>query len=591
MRKSLLSLIIPLFAFCYGYSQVLFEANFDVQADREKWVNIDNDGDGFKWGAGPLGVDDDWAMTSPSIHPQLGTPLTPDDWWVTPIIDLTSLPEGEKITLSYYIGVLDEEELMSYKVYITETIHQDTAYVADFSKIIRSETVREWPNDYYLFRTLNLSAYSGKKVRIAFQHNGSIGSSYLLLDKVKIQKTGAGADLFLDQIYSPGRGYAYNLNKEIPAQVKIGNTGLSTAKGVKLSYTVNGAKTTESIPDLEAGETFTYEFENSIPGFTQIQDPTDIVFTITCDNDGNSANNSKSSSFYVFPPNPGIKWDFETVECFNLFTKTKYDDNTIYPDKVLRSLFPKNEAWNLIKGQSGEDNPFPEGWGIGFAASTSCFEPNGQADRWLITPRINLKTDDGNQFLLYWYGATYATNISGGIGLVIPESYEILVSEKGLEKEDFKLIGKVDHENGEMEYPIRHWLDVSEYAGKDVYFAFRNHSNPVGVISPTILVIDNITIYHQGTVGGMSVLETELTNPDTNVSVYPNPVVTELTVSCATDINSINIYNLFGQLVYSLKPGATNTHIINVSDLPAEMYLLKVETTDGQVTTKKFIKK
>ena len=50
-------------------------------------------------------------------------------------------------------------------------------------------------------------------------------------------------------------------------------------------------------------------------------------------------------------------------------------------------------------------------------------------------------------------------------------------------------------------------------------------------------------------------------------------------------VKSIEIYNIQGQ-----KVKAANQKQINVSDLEAGMYMIKIQDTDNAVSTKKFVK-
>ncbi len=74
------------------------------------------------------------------------------------------------------------------------------------------------------------------------------------------------------------------------------------------------------------------------------------------------------------------------------------------------------------------------------------------------------------------------------------------------------------------------------------------------------------------------------------VEIYPNPAITQMTISSNTKMASIVITNLLGQIVYEHLLNTEKAEI-DVADLPSGMYLIRVNEPDGQVReVKKFMK-
>lgn len=100
----------------------------------------------------------------------------------------------------------------------------------------------------------------------------------------------------------------------------------------------------------------------------------------------------------------------------------------------------------------------------GYAASDS-FDEDYQLepDNWLISPAVSIP-DDGNAYNLKYYIA--ATSYPG-------EYYSLYISTTGTSVSQFTLIGgeTVD----DYQYMMRE-VDLSEYAGQTVYFAWRHHN-------------------------------------------------------------------------------------------------------------------
>ncbi|MCB9426299.1 MAG: T9SS type A sorting domain-containing protein [Flavobacteriales bacterium] len=70
------------------------------------------------------------------------------------------------------------------------------------------------------------------------------------------------------------------------------------------------------------------------------------------------------------------------------------------------------------------------------------------------------------------------------------------------------------------------------------------------------------------------------------LTLYPNPIVERLNISSKnqTQINSIEIYNIQGQLILSVPQFTSGS--IDISHLPKGMYLVKTKTDKGVATTK-----
>ncbi len=74
--------------------------------------------------------------------------------------------------------------------------------------------------------------------------------------------------------------------------------------------------------------------------------------------------------------------------------------------------------------------------------------------------------------------------------------------------------------------------------------------------------------------------------PETQISVYPNPATDQITISAAAQPEKVDIYNINGQLQIT----STNRKVIDVSDLPQGVYIIKAHN-GNQVQTTKFLKK
>jgi len=76
-----------------------------------------------------------------------------------------------------------------------------------------------------------------------------------------------------------------------------------------------------------------------------------------------------------------------------------------------------------------------------------------------------------------------------------------------------------------------------------------------------------------------------------NLSVYPNPVEGILNVRSATDIHSISITNIVGQEILNANISSNRTSVINTLELNSGVYIVRVVDANGEILTKKIIKK
>ena len=116
-----------------------------------------------------------------------------------------------------------------------------------------------------------------------------------------------------------------------------------------------------------------------------------------------------------------------------------------------------------------------EQYSSGAAVSGSFYSPSGTSDDWLITPKINIPVGA----LLTWDAMSLDDDFQ--------DSYEVRVSTTGDDPADFtEILFKVDKQESEL---TTRSVVLNEYAGQEIYIAFRNISN-----DKFLLIIDNIFV-------------------------------------------------------------------------------------------------
>ena len=73
--------------------------------------------------------------------------------------------------------------------------------------------------------------------------------------------------------------------------------------------------------------------------------------------------------------------------------------------------------------------------------------------------------------------------------------------------------------------------------------------------------------------------------PDSSIVMYPNPVDTSLTIKAKDNINGIDIYDIYGKLIYNEKIDATQ-YSIDFSAYAAGIYIVKASGEKGMKTQK-----
>lgn len=230
---------------------------------------------------------------------------------------------------------------------------------------------------------------------------------------------------------------------------------------------------------------------------------------------------------------------------------TMYNDaNT--PDN---SVAEYNEAWILV-----EKIGIP---GDSIISSTSYFDPVGEADRWLITPKLRMGSE-GN--ILSWNEFSYDASF--------PDSYIVLISTTTTEKTSFTdtlfTIAGADPSWLERSF------DLAEegYTTDSVYVAFVNNSDDMFK-----LALDSIQL-----VRDVPLSINDLENEFPVISVFPNPATDQIYID--GDIASVKLFNLTGQEMIS-----TNSKTIQVGHFPSGVYLVNAITSKGTLVRTRFVKK
>jgi len=191
-----------------------------------------------------------------------------------------------------------------------------------------------------------------------------------------------------------------------------------------------------------------------------------------------------------------------------------------------------------------------------------------ESDNWLITPRTYLPT--GESIVLSFHVRSQGGDLA--------DNYEILVSTTGtdIEADDFTLVFS---EEAEGEWTRRE-VDLSSYAGENVYIAFRHNDE-----NKRFILLDEIRVFlgelSPGTVSGVVtdednlpvegvvvlVVGTELQATTTANGMYniPNLPVGKFTVTATKEG-----YEDYTSIELTMLAGGTLTHNIRLNKITSE---------------------
>ncbi len=205
--------------------------------------------------------------------------------------------------------------------------------------------------------------------------------------------------------------------------------------------------------------------------------------------------------------------------------------------------------------------PDPENISDTVAAVSSYFENADSANRWLITPQLQLGSF-GN--FISWEAKSHDPSF--------PDDYLVLVSTTTTDPAAFTdTIGSVQEEN--FDWTFREFnLSGAGYNDSTIYVAFV-----LRTLDGFKLYLDDIQVRKDDPVGLIE-------NKPFDIVVYPNPTTDQLTIQNASDFQFVEIVDLNGKVLISSEHPS-----IQLTALSSGTYLLRCYTTSG-VSTKKISK-
>ena len=177
------------------------------------WLAIDNDGDGFNWinvieqGFGFEAHTGLGAMTSASYDNTAGA-LTPDNWLITPAIQVTATSQ-----LNYWHSAQDPDWADEHYYIKVSTTTPDLASFTN--TIFDGVTPQTWAEN-----TIDLSAFAGQTIYIAFEHCEVTDMFWMKLDDITVTNTATRSIATPKIAPIHNQGYAFKTKGLNPKQIE-----------------------------------------------------------------------------------------------------------------------------------------------------------------------------------------------------------------------------------------------------------------------------------------------------------------------------------------------------------------------------------
>ena len=151
------------------------------------WTSVNGSADGVDWNAQP-------AFSSGSITPHTGnymaaswswngSEIDANAWLISPKFVLPTVNAGDSLTFSWWART-NHSYPDSYSVVLSNT----TSDTAAFTNVIRPYAMAD-TSDTWVLHTVDLSAYAGQSIYIAF-HHVDYDNNYLLIDDIALSQGG-----------------------------------------------------------------------------------------------------------------------------------------------------------------------------------------------------------------------------------------------------------------------------------------------------------------------------------------------------------------------------------------------------------------
>jgi len=520
-------------------AQTYFSEDFS-SGDLNNWTLTNSDGDAFEWNVVDYddGVQEEHA-SSASWDATAGA-LNPDNWMVSSVIDLSAA--AGTVNLEWKVFGQDQSWVAeNYTVYVGTASDIATlgASATNFNETLTTSTG-------YMARSLDVSAFAGQSIYVAFRHHNVSDMFRLNVDDIKV-RTPLANDMLVQSVTVDNTS-----DGDRTFTITCLNDGLNAVTAYDLDWTFDGgAATTINTTGVNIAAGATHTLTVNVNGVT----PGTIDFTadITTTDDDMTNNNNTTAFTFVLPILPYTGTDSEG-NVFDLYTQLEAGQSV---------LLDFMASWC---GPCEASTPEISEW----------IQANGSGNGKVQAIAITTESTDDNAVMngLNWNGGFYhypKFAYAAGVNDVQYNHYATMNASNGIPL--FVLICPNVTDPGHSEI-----IQMGAGYGAGMFLTGAYNTALNGCATATY-------------VGGTDGVE-EAASKRINVSIFPNPAVDNANINLMLIENSnvaINIVNAIGQTVYSTEMndvnGAQNVQV-NTSNLETGMYFVNV-TINGNTTTER----
>ena len=391
---------------------------------------VDGDNDGYGWDNTTWGADyahsGSKLIASASYINNVGV-LHPDNWMILPAM---TIPTGQSFTLSWYAR--DYSYTENYGIFI-----DNTGTVASMSATTPVATFTT-NGTSYVKKSVDLSAYAGQTIYIAFRHYNVSDEYWLMIDDIRV----GGPELPVLTIAGPSA-----------VAVNGSATYTATTDASTLTWYVDG------VQQSNTGTTFTHTF-TAVGSYTVVASATNAVGT-TSDTIVTNVVNATVTSFPWVENFESVSVDASGFGSFPVGWTTYADNVTNYSQYAAFG-----QSWTIY-GQFG--------WQGNSAMVITYTNSTTPCNRWMVTPQLNIPSTGNYKLKFDVYGSNYS------------EKLAVKVSTTGNAQADFTqtLMPTTTLDAGEA----TKLLDLSAYAGQSIYIAFQCTTT-----DGMYIAVDNVTV-------------------------------------------------------------------------------------------------
>ncbi|WP_299111227.1 Omp28-related outer membrane protein [uncultured Winogradskyella sp.] len=292
IKKITLLLTLSFFCTQFATAQTYFSDDFS-SGNLDSWTLTDSDGDGNNWYNADLddGVQEEHATSASWIPtPPAGEVLFPDNWMVSPAIDLTSATGNVFLEWKAYAQDQDWAN-ENYTVYVATASDIATlgASSTSFNEIIG-------PSAGYVSRNIDVTSFVGQTIYVAFRHHNVSDQFRLNIDDVVV-RTFNDDDVALADVNLPRYGL---VNTDYTLEMVVTNMGGNTITSLEAVWNDGTTTNTATIPvNIAGGATVNVDHPDLVNYSSAVGNT--ITVTITAINGG--ADNNPADNSLMIPFN------------------------------------------------------------------------------------------------------------------------------------------------------------------------------------------------------------------------------------------------------------------------------------------------